>query len=47
MVSPEGFTLEVEHKERQEGKKRPVLVRRSKEFLFSGTQDVTIKLGKR
>ena len=46
-VSPEGFTLEFEHKERQEGKKRPVLVRRSKEFLFSGTQDVTIKLGKR
>lgn len=46
-VTPEGFTIEFEHKERVEGKKRPVLVRRTKEFLFSGAREVTIKLGKR
>ncbi len=46
-VTPDGFTIEFEHKERLEGKKKPVLVRCTKEFLFLGAQEVTIKLGKR
>ena len=46
-VMPEGFTIEFEQRERVEGKKRPVLVRRSKQFLFQGAQEVMIKLRKR
>ena len=43
----EGFTLSFETKERQEGRKRPVSVQQTRDYLFSGSQRVTIKLGKR
>ena len=46
-VCAEGFTLIYEAKERQDGKKRPVWVPRTRDYLFSGSQRVTIKLGKR
>ncbi len=46
-VTQEGFILTYEVKVHEEGKKRPVLVQQTQEYLFSGSQKVTIKLGKR
>lgn len=46
-VSEQGFSLAYTQKERVEGKKRPVLVSRTEEFLFADAPEVLIKLGKR